>query len=66
MGAFTLFAAYCIVMQPTYLGYLPTNGEYPDLWPTIYMTMNLMVSIGLVIAGICRVAVQQGRRGGGG
>ena len=58
IAAFTLFSAYCIVMQETYVGFVPASELYPDLWPTVYMTMNLALPIGLVISGICRVAVQ--------
>ena len=57
--SYTMFAAYYITMQAHYLALAPTNAEYPDLWPTLYMVLNLLAPIGLVTIGVARMAVQK-------
>ena len=57
--SYTMFAAYYITMQAHYLALVPTNAEYPDLWPTLYMVLNLLAPIGLVTIGVARMAVQK-------
>ena len=58
--AYTMFAAYYIAMQSHYLVLVPANPDFPDMWATLYMVVNLLAPIGLVTVGIARMAVQHG------
>ena len=53
-----MLGIYFITMQGQYLGFIPSNPEYPDLWPTLYIAVNLAAPIGLVTVGIVRMAIQ--------
>ena len=60
VAAYTLVATYYIVMQPIYMEFIPLDADRPNLWPTIYMVVNLVLPIGLVIGGLCRGAGPEG------
>lgn len=57
--SYTLTALYYITQQGVYMGFVPTDADHPDLWPTIYMVANLAAPIGLTTLGIARHAVQK-------
>ncbi len=59
---FTLFVVYYTTMSATYLGFLPTDSDNPNLWPTIFLSVNLLGSILLVCVGCMRATIQEGRR----
>ena len=61
--AYTMLAAYYITQQATYLTFIPTDPNYPDLWATIYLVVNLVAPIGLTTTGIIRMAIQIGEDG---
>jgi len=60
LAAYTMLTVYYITMQAEYLQFIPSDADYPDLWPTLYMVINLVSPIGLVTVGILRMAVQRG------
>ena len=57
--SYTMLVIYYITMQSQYLAFIPTNMDYPDLWPTLYLVINLTAPIGLVTVGIVRTALQK-------
>ena len=65
MGLF----GYCLVviyyrsMADTYLKFLPTDADNPNLWPTIFLAVNLLGPLLLVTAGLLSTAVQTRRQG---
>ena len=59
--------AYCLVviyyrtMSDTYLGFLPADADNPDLWPTIFLAVNLLGPLLLITVGLLAPAVQRRR-----
>ena len=59
--SYTMLVIYYITMQATYLAFIPTDltPDNPDLWPTLYLVINLAIPSLLVTTGIARTAVQK-------
>lgn len=63
MGVF----GYCLVviyyrtMPDTYMDFLPTDTANPDLWPTVFLTINLLGPLLVITAGLLAPAVQSRR-----
>lgn len=58
MGLFgyCLVAVYYLIMSTTYMEFLPADPANPDLWPTLFLTVNLLgpllvITVGLVAGG---------------
>ena len=58
--SFSLVSLYYITQQNVYLTFIPADPAYPDMWPTLYLVINLLAPIGLVTMGISRMAIQRG------
>ena len=58
---FTLFAVYYSTQHSAYLALLPSDTASPELWPTVFVAVNLLGPILLVSAGCLRATVQRGR-----
>ena len=57
--SYTMLAVYYTTQQATYLGFLPADPANPDLWPTIYLVVNLIAPIAMATVGIARMAIQE-------
>ena len=66
LASYTMLALYYISMQSTYLAYVraltpdPAQAGNPDLWPTLYLVVNLGAPALLATVGIIRRGVQHG------
>ena len=60
---FSMLAIYYRTMSATYMTFLPTNAEHPDLWPSIFLVVNLLGPLLLATVGVLQPAIQ--RRGEG-
>ena len=60
---FCLVAIYYRTMSDTYMTFLPTDAEHPDLWPSVFLVINLAGPLILMTVGLLNTAVQ--RRGEG-
>ena len=49
---------YYRTMSDTYLLFVPTDSDHPELWPTIFLAVNLLGPLLLVTAGLLSTAVQ--------
>ena len=58
---FTLFVVYYTSMSGMYLDLLPSNTDSPNLWPTVFVSINLIGPLLLVSAGCMRATTQRGR-----
>ena len=58
---YTLLVIYYTTMSATYMTFLPADATNVDLWPTIFMMVNLVGPLLLVTAACVAPAVQ--RRG---
>ena len=58
---FTLFVVYYTTMSSTYLDLVPSDTASPNLWPTVFVSINLIGPLLLVSAGCMRATVQRGR-----
>ena len=58
---FTLFIVYYSTMADVYLEFLPVRADNPDLWPTVFLSVNLIGPLLLVSAGCMRASIQRGR-----
>ena len=56
---YTLLVIYYTTMSATYITFLPTDSTNVDLWPTIFMMVNLVGPIVLATAGCLQPAVQR-------
>ena len=58
---FCLVVVYYQAMSVSYMEFLPTDPGSPDLWPTIFLTVNLLGPLILITAGLASQAVQTSR-----
>ncbi len=58
---FCLVVVYYRTMADTYLGFLPTDAANPDLWPTVFLAVNLVGPLLLVTVGLLAQSVQRQR-----
>ena len=58
---FTLFVVYYTTQAATYLAFLPADETSPNLWPTVFLAVNLLGPILLVSAGCMRATIQRGQ-----
>ena len=58
---FTMFVLYQTSQVDTVLDFLPTDASNPDLWPTVFLAVNLLGPVLLVCAGCMKATVQRGR-----
>ena len=58
---FSLLAVYYTTMAGQYMEFLPTDADNPDLWPTVFLTVNLLGPLTVVSLGCMRATVQYGR-----
>ena len=56
---FCLLMIYYRIASDTYITFLPTDADNPDLWPTVFLAVNLLGPLALVIAGLMSNAVQR-------
>ena len=55
---FVLVVFYYRLMSEEYLKFVPTDADNPDLWPTIFLSVNLLGPLLLVTVGLLNTAVQ--------
>lgn len=55
---FCLVVIYYRTMAETYLKFVPTDADNPDLWPTIFLAVNLLGPLLLVTVGLLSTAIQ--------
>ena len=58
---FTLVVLYYTTMSGTYLTFLPSDMNNPNLWPTVFLSVNLVGPILLVSVGCMSTTIQRGR-----
>ena len=58
---FTLVVVYYTTMADTYMKFLPVDASNQNLWPTVFLAMNLLGPLLLVSVGCMGAAIQ--RRG---
>ena len=58
---YTLFLVYYMTQSATYTKFVPTDSANPELWPTVFVAVNLIGPVILVSVGCIGVAVQKGR-----
>ena len=58
---FALMVVYYRVAWDTFIKFLPTDAANPDLWPTIFLTVNLLGPLLVTTVGLLAPAVQRGR-----
>ena len=56
---YCLVVVYYRTMTETYLQFLPTDSNNPDLWPTVFMAVNLLGPLLLVTVGLLAQGVQR-------
>ena len=61
MGIFgyCLVVFYYTTMSTTYIYFLPHDADHPDLWATVYLTVNLLGPLVLITVGCLGPAVQR-------
>ena len=60
---FVMVVFYYRLMSEEYLKFVPTDADNPDLWPTIFLAVNLLGPLLLVTVGLLGTAVQGRGRG---
>ena len=60
---FCLVVIYYRTMADTYMQFVPSNEDHPDLWAAIFMVVNLLGPLVLITVGVLSTTVQ--RRGEG-
>ena len=55
---FTMILLYYTTQSAVYMTFLPTDFSNPTLWPTVFLSVNLLGPIMLAIAGCVRATVQ--------
>ena len=58
---YCLVAVYFTTMGETYLEFLPSSTDNPDLWPSIFLSVNLIGPMVLITVGCLGPAVQSRR-----
>ena len=58
---FTLVVVYYTTMAGTYMAFLPSDADSPNLWPTVFLSVNLVGPLMLVSVGCMRATIQRGR-----
>ena len=58
---FTLVVCYYTTMSDAYMALLPASAEHPDLWPSAFVSVNLIGPVLLMFAGCARATIQRGR-----
>lgn len=48
---YPLVVIYYATQAGTYLTFLPSDSANPDLWPTLYLLVNLLIPLALVLIG---------------
>ena len=57
MAGFTLLLLCFVLRQDAAILLLPTDALNPDLWPTLYALLNMVVPFGLAATGMARIAI---------
>ena len=60
---FAMVVVYYRTMSDTYMKFIPTDETHPDMWPTIFLAVNLLGPLLLIVVGLVQTTVQ--RRGEG-
>ena len=55
---YSLLVIYYTTMSETYAGFLPTSTDNPELWPQLFLAVNLVGPMLLVTVGCLSAAVQ--------
>ena len=55
---YSMLVIYFTTMSETYLVFLPTDAANPELWPLVFLAVNLVAPMLIVTAGCLRSAVQ--------
>ena len=58
---FFLLTAYFTTQSAIYLPLLPTNADHPELWPSVFLTVNLLGPMVIVVWGCISPVIQRGR-----
>ena len=56
---FALVVVYYRTMHETYLKFVPADTANPDMWPMIFLVMNLIGPLLLIVVGLVHTAVQE-------
>ena len=56
---FTMVVIYYTSMSDTYMGFLPVDEDNPNLWPTVFLSLNLVGPVLLITLGCMRATVQR-------
>ena len=56
---FALVVIYYRTMPDTYLEFVPTSETNPDMWPTIFLVVNLVGPLLLITVGLIQTAVRE-------
>ena len=56
---YTLFVVYYTSMSGQYLKFLPSDADNPNLWPTVFLSVNIIGPLLLVSAGCMRATIQR-------
>ena len=56
---YTMVSLYYLTMQEIYLTFIPTDTANPDLWPTIFLSVNLLAPLAMITVGCLSPAVQK-------
>ena len=57
--AFVLVVAYYRTMSDTYMGFIPEDASNPDMWPTIFLSVNLVGPLLLATVGPITSAIRR-------
>ena len=55
---FCLVVIYYRILPDTYMQFLPTDADHPDLWPSVFMVVNLLGPLVLITVGLLKATVQ--------
>lgn len=59
MLGYTLFAIYFVTMSGTYLTFLPYDEANPDLWPSVFLSVNFLGPFILTTFGCAATGFQR-------
>ena len=60
MFGYSLVVIYYTTVTAVYTSLVPVDAGRPDLWPTVFLTVNLMGPLALITLGCLSPAVQRG------
>ena len=59
---YSMVVIYYLTLSDTYLEFLPTDAGQPDLWPSVFLTVNLLGPLLVTTVGLAAQGVQRDRR----